>query len=138
MNRNHRPQRTSPLFTSYQAASAAGISYRQLDYWVRIGLVRPARGAHGSGSQRRFAHRDVLLLAAVAELMRLGAGTEAATRLWCYLDGKDVDAWPSSLIVTTDGLAPADAAVSGWHVDLRFSVQAANAALLGGELEGVG
>ena len=32
------------------ACVAAGISYRQLDYWVRTGLVEPGvRGAAGSG-----------------------------------------------------------------------------------------
>ena len=31
------------------ACSAAGISYRQLDYWARTGLVEPTvRGASGS------------------------------------------------------------------------------------------
>ena len=35
------------------AARAAGISYRQLDYWARTQLVEPTvRGAAGSGSQR--------------------------------------------------------------------------------------
>ena len=34
------------------ACTAAGITYRQLDYWARTGLVEPSiRGAHGSGSQ---------------------------------------------------------------------------------------
>lgn len=127
-------------FTSYQAARAAGISYRQLDYWVRIGLVRPARGARGSGSQRRFAHRDVLLLAAVAELMRLGGGSEAAGRLAAYLDGLDVVAWPSSLLVTSSTIEAGEmvGTTSGWWVNLTAAVIVANAELLGGELEGVG
>jgi hypothetical protein len=37
------------------AARAAGISYRQLDYWARTELVQPTvRGAAGSGSQRLY------------------------------------------------------------------------------------
>lgn len=32
------------------ACAAAGITYRQLDYWARTGLVEPSvRPAHGSG-----------------------------------------------------------------------------------------
>jgi len=32
------------------ACSAAGITYRQLDYWARTGLIEPSvRAAHGSG-----------------------------------------------------------------------------------------
>ncbi len=35
------------------AAAASGISYRQLDYWDRTGLVQPTvRSATGSGPQR--------------------------------------------------------------------------------------
>ena len=35
------------------ACAAAGITYRQLDYWARTGLVEPSiRAASGSGSQR--------------------------------------------------------------------------------------
>ena len=37
------------------ACSAAGISYRQLDYWARTGLLEPSvRTASGSGSQLVF------------------------------------------------------------------------------------
>ncbi|MCB1274388.1 MAG: MerR family transcriptional regulator, partial [Leucobacter sp.] len=45
------------------AARAAGISYRQLDYWARTGLVEPTiRSAQGSGSQRLYGFRDILVL----------------------------------------------------------------------------
>ncbi len=38
------------------ACKAAGITYRQLDYWARTGLVEPSvRGATGSGTQRSTA-----------------------------------------------------------------------------------
>ena len=48
------------------ACSAAGITYRQLDYWARTGLVEPSvRPAHGSGSQRLYSFRDILLLKVV-------------------------------------------------------------------------
>ena len=37
------------------ACSAAGISYRQLDYWARTGLVEPTiRTASGSGTSRLY------------------------------------------------------------------------------------
>ncbi|HEV8683578.1 MAG TPA: MerR family transcriptional regulator, partial [Actinomycetota bacterium] len=36
-----------------------GISYRQLDYWTRTGLVRPSvRDARGSGTQRLYSFQD--------------------------------------------------------------------------------
>ena len=49
------------------ASGAAGITYRQLDYWARTGLVRPEiRSARGSGSQRLYSFRDILMLKAVS------------------------------------------------------------------------
>ena len=55
------------------AARAAGISYRQLDYWARTGLVEPTvRGAAGSGSQRLYGFRDILVLKLVKRLLDTG------------------------------------------------------------------
>jgi DNA-binding transcriptional MerR regulator len=55
------------------ACSAAGISYRQLDYWARTGLVEPSvRAAHGSGSQRLYSFRDILVLKVVKRLLDTG------------------------------------------------------------------
>ena len=55
------------------AARAAGISYRQLDYWARTGLVVPTvRGAAGSGSQRLYGFRDILVLKLVKRLLDTG------------------------------------------------------------------
>lgn len=55
------------------AASAAGISYRQLDYWARTGLVEPTiRNAAGSGSQRLYGFRDILVLKLVKRLLDTG------------------------------------------------------------------
>jgi DNA-binding transcriptional MerR regulator len=55
------------------AASAAGITYRQLDYWARTGLVEPSvRPAHGSGSQRLYGFRDILVLKVVKRLLETG------------------------------------------------------------------
>ena len=55
------------------ACNAAGITYRQLDYWARTGLVVPeVRGASGSGSQRLYSFRDVLLLKVIKRLLDAG------------------------------------------------------------------
>jgi len=55
------------------AARVAGITYRQLDYWARTGLVEPTvRGARGSGSQRLYSFRDVLVLKLVKRLLETG------------------------------------------------------------------
>ncbi|GAA2838868.1 MerR-like DNA binding protein [Leucobacter komagatae] len=60
-------------FKGAVAARAAGITYRQLDYWARTGLVEPTvRGASGSGSQRLYGFRDILVLKLVKRLLDTG------------------------------------------------------------------
>ena len=59
------------------ACVAAGISYRQLDYWARTGLVEPSiRGASGSGSQRLYGFRDILVLKIVKRLLDTGVSLQ--------------------------------------------------------------
>nr|WP_205834399.1 MerR family transcriptional regulator [Arthrobacter sp. SF27] len=59
------------------ACKAAGITYRQLDYWARTGLVEPAvRGASGSGSQRLYSFRDILVLKVVKRLLDTGVSLQ--------------------------------------------------------------
>jgi DNA-binding transcriptional MerR regulator len=59
------------------ACKAAGITYRQLDYWARTGLVEPAvRGAAGSGSQRLYGFRDILVLKVVKRLLDTGVSLQ--------------------------------------------------------------
>jgi DNA-binding transcriptional MerR regulator len=55
------------------ACQVAGITYRQLDYWARTGLVTPSvRDATGSGTQRLYSFRDILLLKLVRRLLDTG------------------------------------------------------------------
>jgi DNA-binding transcriptional MerR regulator len=55
------------------AAAAAGITYRQLDYWARTEFVVPTvQSAQGSGSQRLYSFRDILVLKLVKRLLETG------------------------------------------------------------------
>ena len=55
------------------AHRVAGITYRQLDYWARTGLVVPEiRQAGGSGTQRLYSFRDILLLRVVKRFLDVG------------------------------------------------------------------
>ena len=59
------------------ARKAAGISYRQLDYWARTELVVPTvRSASGSGTQRLYSFRDVLVLKIVKRLLDTGVSLQ--------------------------------------------------------------
>ena len=56
-------QETEIGYRGATACSAAGITYRQLDYWARTSLVEPSvRTASGSGTQRLYGFRDILVL----------------------------------------------------------------------------
>jgi len=59
------------------ACAAAGITYRQLDYWARTGLVEPSiRSASGSGSQRLYSFRDIIALKIVKRLLDTGVSLQ--------------------------------------------------------------
>lgn len=59
------------------ACKAAGITYRQLDYWARTGLVEPSvRTATGSGTQRLYGFRDILVLKVVKRLLDTGVSLQ--------------------------------------------------------------
>ena len=72
--------RPLPAHVGYRgpvACSAAGITYRQLDYWARTGLVVPSvRGASGSGSQRLYSFRDILVLRIIKRLIDTGVSLQ--------------------------------------------------------------
>ena len=59
------------------ACHAVGISYRQLDYWARTGLVVPGvRDASGSGSSRLYSFRDLVVLKVVKRLLDAGVSLQ--------------------------------------------------------------
>jgi DNA-binding transcriptional MerR regulator len=74
-----RPSATDDLvgYRGPTACSAAGITYRQLDYWARTGLVIPSiRSASGSGSQRLYSFKDILVLKVVKRLLDTGVSLQ--------------------------------------------------------------
>ncbi len=57
-------------FRGPQVCAIVGITYRQLDYWARTGLLVPSiTAAKGSGTQRRYSYRDVLELKVIKQLL---------------------------------------------------------------------
>jgi DNA-binding transcriptional MerR regulator len=59
------------------ACAAAGITYRQLDYWARTGLVEPSvRAGYGSASQRLYSFRDILVLKVIKRLLDTGVSLQ--------------------------------------------------------------
>lgn len=68
-------------FRGPQVCTIVGITYRQLDYWARTGLLTPSiTAAAGSGSQRRYSYRDVLELKVIKQLLDAGLALTSARK----------------------------------------------------------
>lgn len=56
-----------------QVCKLAGITYRQLDYWDRTGLLQPSLiAAQGSGTQRLYSFSDLVQLRMIKGLLDTG------------------------------------------------------------------
>ena len=85
------------------ACSAAGITYRQLDYWARTGLLEPSvRPATGSGSQRLYSFRDILILRIIKRLIDTGVSLPNIRAAVAHLSDRD-GADLSRLTIMSDG-----------------------------------
>ena len=64
------PAASEPGFRGPTVHKLVGITYRQLDYWARTGLVTPSvRAADGSGTQRLYSFTDVVELRIIKRLL---------------------------------------------------------------------
>lgn len=64
-----------------QVCKYVGITYRQLDYWARTGLLTPSiQGASGSGSQRLYSFQDLVLLRTIKSLIEAGMSLQRGER----------------------------------------------------------
>jgi DNA-binding transcriptional MerR regulator len=95
-----------------QVCQLVGISYRQLDYWARTGLLRPSVAeAKGSGTKRRYSYRDLLELKVIKKLLDAGVSLQSARRaVGCLREELGADLAASNLVLsdTTTVLAHSD------------------------------
>ncbi|WP_431472869.1 MerR family transcriptional regulator [Ornithinimicrobium sp. W1665] len=64
-------------FRGPTACGAAGVTYRQLDYWARTGLLEPSvRNPSGSGTQRLYSFWDILVLKIIKRLLDTGVSLQ--------------------------------------------------------------
>jgi DNA-binding transcriptional MerR regulator len=100
-------------FRGAQVCAVVGITYRQLDYWARTGLLRPSiTDATGSGSKRRYSYSDVVELKVIKRLLDAGLKLQQARQaVECLRGDLGVDlasaqlvlADGRSMLATTDG-----------------------------------
>lgn len=100
------------------ACSAAGISYRQLDYWARTGLVEPSvRTATGSGTSRLYGFRDILVLKIVKRLLDAGVSLQNIRTAVNHLRSRGVTEL-ESITLMSDGASIYECASADEIVDL--------------------
>lgn len=89
---NITEQDTATGYRGPTACRAAGITYRQLDYWARTGLVEPTiRPATGSGTHRLYSFRDILVLKVVKRLLDTGVSLQQIRSAVTHLRERGVE-----------------------------------------------
>jgi DNA-binding transcriptional MerR regulator len=89
-----------PGYRVPQVVEIVGISYRQLDYWARTGLVRPSvRDARGSGTQRLYSFQDLALLKLIKRMLDSGVNLQQVRKAMKTLKSLDEPALGTTLIV---------------------------------------
>jgi DNA-binding transcriptional MerR regulator len=69
-----------------EVTKIVGISYRQLDYWARTGLVRPSvKDARGSGTQRLYSFQDLAVLKLIKRMLDSGVNLQQIRRAMATL-----------------------------------------------------
>lgn len=94
-------------FRGPQVCTLIGISYRQLDYWARTGLLRPSiADARGSGTQRVYSYTDLLELKVIKQLLDAGISLQRARRaVECMRAGLGAELSSANLVlVGTDSV----------------------------------
>lgn len=72
--------------TTTEVAKRAGITYRQLDYWLRCGFVTVPEPSPGSGTAREWSAETVTAAWRLASLVRCGMKPDAAARILGSID----------------------------------------------------
>jgi DNA-binding transcriptional MerR regulator len=89
---NEAPAGDDVGYRGVTACHAVSITYRQLDYWARTGLVTPSvRDASGSGTQRLYSFRDMVVLKVVKRLLDAGVSLQNIRRAIDALRSRGVE-----------------------------------------------
>lgn len=109
----------TPLISANEMTKRVGCTYRQLDYWVRNGVVAPVIGADGPGTGRRFTERQVKIVRLVAGLASLGARQTVLLKAAMAAELIPECEWLGMVYVDADGdLSAGHPGRTGWAIDL--------------------
>lgn len=115
------PKRPDIKHIGYKGATAcsvAGITYRQLDYWARTGLVVPSlRPATGSGTLRMYSFSDVLVLKVVKRLLDTGVSLQNIRAAIDHLRAQGIEDL-STITLVSDGASIYECRTDNEIIDL--------------------
>jgi DNA-binding transcriptional MerR regulator len=90
-------------FRGPQVCGIVGITYRQLDYWARTGLLRPSiTDARGSGTQRVYSYTDLVQLKVIKQLLDAGVSLRSTRKAIECLRASGSDVGSASLVIVDD------------------------------------
>src|SRR5438874_10923831 len=88
-----------------EVCRVVGISYRQLDYWARTGLVTPSvRDAGGSRTQRLYSFQDLVQLRVIKKLLDAGVSLQRIRNAIDYLS-ENMKRQPQGITLMSDGVS---------------------------------
>lgn len=92
-------------FSGPTVCRLTGVTYRQLDYWARTGLVTPSiQSAQGSGSKRTYSYGDLLEVKVIKSLLNSGVSLARARQaVECLRNALGTDLASSSIVLSDAG-----------------------------------
>lgn len=91
-------------FRAPEVCELAGVTYRQLDYWSRTGLVRPGvKEASGSGTRRLYSFKDLVLIKAIKRLIDAGMSLQKIREAIEYVRGAMTEDPSELTLIATEG-----------------------------------
>lgn len=108
-------------YSTREVVERAGITYRQLDYWLRLDVLECASAGGnepGSGRARRLTEREACIAAVVGKLASLGCNVRTLRGVAARL--RPLEGWATRglLFVRDDGSLASTPEGAGWVVDL--------------------
>lgn len=109
-------------FSTDEVCQASTLSYRQVDYWCRVGVLTPEHDCYGSGSRRRWSLQNVAVIRVLAALRPFTSDLTALRKVAGLLEEWPFEEWATGLVIDQAGNAwlagDEGAPAVGIHVNL--------------------
>lgn len=109
--------------TSTETLEVSGVTYRQLDYWVRKGYFisdhPTATAERGSGNLRFFSYNDAFRLRVIKTLIDRGVAVDIATEVSNHIDTSIQGSW---YVTVEDGETHLSAAEDNFQGDAAILI----------------